>query len=267
MVEQEFKQEFGQPLVFVYKPGASGSIGATEVAQAKPDGSTIGVYTFPLMVMNALTGKGRYDIESFDYLAVASSDDVVLVTRKESPYKSLDELVAAAKSNPGKLSIGTVESLGPTHLAALSLKDSGVNINVVPLPGGAKGLAAVLGGHVDALFALRGATRSSASKFNYLAIARADRLKDASDLPTFKENGFDIVYNATRIWIAPKGLPKEVRDRLIEGLSKIYAREEVQQKHAKAGQFVAFQDGKKLQSLVTDFYPKAKDMLVKHGQQ
>lgn len=265
MIEEEFKAEFGQSLVFVYRPGASGAIGATAVSKAKPDGYTIGVYTYPLMVMNALTGKGQYGIGDFDYLAVASTDDVVLVTRKESPYGSLEALVADAKAKPGKLSIGTVESLGPTHMAALDFKDLGIDVNIVPLPGGAKGMAAVLGGHVDALFALRGATRGSASKLTYLGITRAERHKDAPDLPTFKEKGFEVLSGAARIWIAPDGLDKGIHDRLVAGLEKIYAREDVRAKQKKAGQIVDFHDGKALRAKVDTFVPKAEALLKKHG--
>ncbi|MCG8548023.1 MAG: tripartite tricarboxylate transporter substrate binding protein [Alphaproteobacteria bacterium] len=267
MVEKEFKEEFGQPLAFVYKTGASGAIGATELTRAKPDGQTIAVYTFPLIVMNALTGKGQYTPDSFDYLAVASSDDVVLITAKESKYKTFESLLAAAKANPGKISVGSVESLGPTHIAALSLKEKGVDVNIVPFPGGAKGLAGVLGGHIDALFALRGAVRGSASKLNYLAIATDKRHPDAPDVPTLKEKGYDVTSSAARIWIAPKGLPSDVRNRLIGGLRNIYARKDVKERQAKAGQIVNFADGDALKAMIDDFTPMAKAMVKKYGNQ
>lgn len=265
MVEQEFEQEFGQPLGFVYKTGASGAIGATELANAKPDGYTIAAYTYPLIVMNALTGKGQYEVDSFDYLAIASSDDAVLVTAKGSKYETLDKLIAAAKENPGRISIGAVESLGPTHIAALSLKELGVDVNIVPFPGGAKGLAGVMGGHVDALFALRGAVRGSASKLNYLGIATDERDPDVADVPTLKEQGYDVTSSAARIWIAPKGLPADVRSRLVSGLKNIYAREDVIEKQAKGGQVVKFADGDALESLIAGFTPRAKMIVEKHG--
>ena len=266
MIEGPFKNEFGQPLVFVYKPGANGAIGATELANSKPDGYTIAVYTFPLMVMNALTGAGQYALDDFDYLGVASVDEVVLVTRRGSELNSFDALVDAAKFNPGKLSIGSVENLGPTHMAALALKELGVDVNVVPFPGGAQGLTAVLGGHIDGLFALRGAVRTSETKLSYLAIARNDRHPDAPNIPTLKEKGYDVKSSAARIWIAPKGLPAEIHERLVEGLREIYAIDEVKTRHEKVGQMIDFSGGKELKALVEDFLPNARTLVQKYGK-
>ncbi|MDX9860916.1 MAG: tripartite tricarboxylate transporter substrate binding protein [Rhodospirillales bacterium] len=266
LIEEAFKTEFGQPLVFVYKPGANGAIGATELAKAKPDGYTIAVYTFPLMVMNALTGAGQYGLEDFDYLGVASVDEVVLVTRRDGELSSFAALVEAAKAKPGKLSIGSVENLGPTHMAALAFKELGVDVNVVPFPGGAQGLTAVLGGHIDALFALHGAVRSSETKLTYLGMARSDRHAASPNIPTLKENGYDVKSSAARIWIAPKGLPTEINERLVEGLRKIYAIDDVKTRHEKVSQIIDFSGGKELKGLIDDFLPNAKMLVEKYGK-
>ena len=72
LVEKEFMEEFGQPLSFVYKPGADGAVGATELKDYPADGYNIAVHTFPLIMMNTLTGKGRYSMDDFDYLGISS---------------------------------------------------------------------------------------------------------------------------------------------------------------------------------------------------
>ncbi len=264
LIEQAFGKEFGQPLSFVYKPGAGGAIGATELASTEADGYTIAVYTFPLIAMNAVNGTGQYDVDDFDYLAASASDPIVLVTRKKSDYTTFDELKAAVTEAPGRLSIGAVESFGPSHLAALWAKDQGLDVNVVPFPGGAKGLAAVQGGHVDALFAPLGALLTAGDSLNYLASATSERLPD---MPTLADKGYDVQSVASRIWIAPAGLPDDVRVRLKDGLRNIYADESVQQKNAEAGQVVSYEDGDQLKAMIDRFTPLAKTMIEKYGDQ
>lgn len=265
LVEQAFASEFGQSLNFVYKPGAGGAIGATELATVKPDGYTIAVYTFPLIAMNAINNTGRYDVNDFDYLAGAASDPIILVTRAKSELGTMGAFRDAVNAEPGRLNVGATESFGPSHLAALWAKDQGLNVNVVPFAGGAKGLAAVQGGHVDALFAPLGALLTAGDSLNYLATATAERLPSKPDMPTLAEAGYDVRSVASRIWIAPAGLPEDTRTRLTDGLRKIYSDEAVLKRNAEAGQAVTFQDGKALKSMVDAFTPVAKDMIEKYG--
>lgn len=254
MIEKEFQQEFGQSLNFIYKPGADGSIGGTELADAPADGYTIAVFTFPLMYMNVLTNKGRYQIDSFDYLAISSRDVPVLVTRKNSDIKNFQDFINKAKANPKKkITVGTVETLGPSHIAALKMQQAGVPMNIVTMAGGAKGLSAVLGGHLDALITVKGAAQNSASSLQYLAIASEQRDADLPEVPTMKESGLAVVTAGERVWLAPKGLPAEVKQHLVEGFRKIYAQPEVMERHANAGQPVDFGDDAELSKLVQDF--------------
>lgn len=254
MIEKEFQQEFGQPMTFIYKPGADGAIGGTELANAPADGNTIAVYTFPLFYMNTLTNKGRYTPDSFDYLAISSLDVPVLVTRKDSDIKDLKDFIEKAKANPQKkLTVGTVETLGPTHIAALKLQQHGVPMNIVNMAGGSKGLAAVLGGHLDVLMTLKGAAQNSAGSLRYLAVATDGRDTELPEVPTLSEQGLPVVSLGARIWIAPKGLPADVRKRLEEGFARIYAQPAVQERHATGGQPVSFATGATLEKMVKDF--------------
>ncbi len=267
LVEKEFKETFGQPLNFVYKPGADGAIGATELANSRPDGYTIGLYAFPLMVMGPLLGKGKYGPESFDYLGISCKDVAVLVVPKDSPIKSFEDFVTQAKANPGKLRVGVVEILGPTHITALKLQQQGVPMNIVPHAGGSKAMVAVLGGHIDALLAVTGASLNSASKLNFLAVASDEPEALLPGVPTFKEKGFDIVSAFARVWLAPKGLPADVKQRLGEGLKSIYAREDVKERHDKAGLPVRFEDGTVLNQWIDAFMPEARGLVDLYNQQ
>lgn len=262
LIEKEFQQEFGQPMTFIYKPGADGAIGGTEVADSKADGYTIAVYTFPLFYMNALTNKGRYTVDSFDYLAISSLDVPVLVTRKESDIKDLKDFIAKAKANPQKkLTVGTVETLGPSHIAALKLQQLGVPMNIVTMAGGSKGLVAVLGGHLDVLMTVKGAAQNSASSLKYLAVAIKERDAELSDVPTFSEEGLPATALGARIWVAPKGLPADIKQRLEEGFARIYSHPVVQERHAAAGQPITFGNGAELEKMVKTFAEEGPALL------
>ena len=262
LIEKEFQSEFGQPLTFIYKPGADGAIGGTEVADSKADGYTIAVYTFPLFYMNALTNKGRYTADSYDYLAISSLDVPVLVTRKESDIKDFKDFIEKAKANPQKkLTVGTVETLGPSHIAALKLQQLGVPMNIVTMAGGAKGLAAVLGGHLDVLMTVKGAAQNSAGSLRYLAVATQERDKELPGVPTMTESGFPATSLGARIWIAPKSLPAEVKKRLEDGFARIYAQPAVQERHASGGQPVTFGSSAELEKMVKEFTSEGPALL------
>jgi len=262
LVEKEFLGEFGQPLSFVYKPGADGSIGGTELKNLKANGYNIAVHTFPLIMMNTLNNKGRYTMDDFDYLGISNLDVAVLTTRKGSEIDSLEKFVEACKKNPEKkLMVGVVEVLGPSHIAALKLQRLGVPMNIVPMAGGAKGMAAVLGGHLDALMSVKGAALNTASKLNFLAVASKEADKELAGVPTFTEKGYPIEAMAARIWIAPKGLPADVKARYEEGFRKIYAIDAVKDRLTKAGQPVTFGTGEELQKLVEGFKAEARELV------
>lgn len=269
LVEKQFKEEFGQSLNFVYKPGADGAVGATELASYPPDGYSLAVHSYPLLLMNTLTKKGRYAADSFDYLAIAGRDVAVLVTRKGDPLATFEDFVKQAKANPvKKLSVGVVETLGPSHIAALKLQQLGVPMNIVTMAGGAKGLSAVLGGHLDVLISVKGAVRNSSEKLQYLAVAGPERDPELPDVPTMAESGYPVNAVGARIWIAPKGLPAEVKARLVEGLRNIYARDDVKTRNAEAGQSVQFGDDSELLQLVQDFAAEGEALvrLYKEGK-
>lgn len=262
LIEKEFMDEFGQSLSFVYKPGADGAIGATELKNYPADGYAIAVHTFPLIMMNTLTDKGRYGMDDFDYLAISNLDVAVLTTRKNSPYDTLEKFVEAAKARPDKkLTVGVVEVFGPSHIAALKLQRLGVPMNIVPMAGGAKGIAAVFGGHIDALMTVKGASLNTASKLNFLAVAAAAPDPELPGVATFREKGLPVEAVAARIWIAPRGLPAEVKARYEEGFRAIYARDEVRARLANAGQPVNYGSEQELRRLIDDFSAEAGDLV------
>ena len=261
VIEKDFKEEFGQPLSFVYKPGAHGAIGYSEMATLKADGYTIGAVSYPHLLVNKLKGVGFYEMDSFDLLCMPVRDDVFLVTEKKNGAKTLQELIDKAKANPNKLTVGAVDALQSSHVPALLLKKSGVPYNITTFNGGPKAVPAVLGGHIDALFATKGTAMGSIDAFNVLAVCSDARDPNLPDVPTMKELGYNITGIIGRGFFAPKGLPADVRQRLEEGFKKIYSKPDVPGRYEPRGMTVKWVDGKEFRKMLEDFKPQAEEAI------
>lgn len=261
MIEKEFLKEFGQPLSFVYKPGADGAIGYSEMARLKPDGYTIGAVSYPHLLMNKMKGAGMYNLDQFDLLCMPVRDDVFLVTAREGGAGSLEEFIGQAKAAPNKLTVGAVDAMISSHIPALELKKAGVPYNITTFNGGPKALPALLGGHINALFATAGTVMGSAGTLNVLAVCSEQRDPGLPDVPTFKELGYDIVGMIGRGFFAPKGLPAGVRQRLEDGFRNIYAQPGIAENYASQNMTVKWVDGEEFGQMFKDFQPKAEEAM------
>ncbi|HEX2922687.1 MAG TPA: tripartite tricarboxylate transporter substrate binding protein, partial [Chloroflexota bacterium] len=142
----------GTVVEVVDKPGASSQVGITELAKSKPDGYTIGQMNLPsgLTVYMDPDRKAAYGRKDLMSLAVVTRAPETILVKADSPYKTLKELVDAAKANPGKVSLGATGHMGTPHLAALQFaKLAGVQFGVVQFDGSAPAITALQGGHVD----------------------------------------------------------------------------------------------------------------------
>ncbi len=266
-IEKDFAEEFGQPLVFVYKPGADSAIGTTEIAKrAKPDGYTIAATNYNLVLMNMLRGTGRYTIESFDHIACPVSDDMFILARADSPIKSMRDLIERAKKNPNRVTIGTTETLGQTYIPCLQLREAGVPFVIVQHQGGAAAVPALLGGHVDALGATKGVFFKALSKYRPLAVAALERDPDLPDVPTLKELGYDIQSAMGRGYLAPAGLPREVLERLEIGFKNIYSKPEVIQRLKNIGMTVRWVGSEGAKKMYYDTKPIYEHALEEYNK-
>lgn len=203
-------------------PGASGQIGVTEVANAKPDGYTIGTYNLPGMMARTLDRKSGYTPESFTYLANVVNDPNVIVTSKASGLDSLDKLIKAAKANPGALTVGMSSLGGDDHFMLNKLQTkTGTEFTIVPFKGSAPTRTALLGGHVVMGILNVSEIAKFQDQFNVLGVAQAKRSTFAPDIPTFKEQGLDLVNGSLRGFVAPAGLPPEVQKKLVAAFAKL----------------------------------------------
>ena len=218
-----------QPVLVDNKPGAGGNIGTDAVAKAKPDGYVIGMGNFaPLAVNPTMFAKMNFDpSKDLAPICLIERGPLVLMVNPNSPYKSVKDIIAAAKANPGKLSFASGGLGGSHHLSAELFKSiSGVFITHIPYKGGAPATTDLMGGQVDMMFEQMYAAAPSirAGKLRALAITSKTRSPLFPDLPTMIESGvpgFEV-----QNWqglIAPAGTPPAIIKLLNETTNQALA--------------------------------------------
>lgn len=210
-----------QPVLVVNRPGAGGATGTAQVAKAVPDGYTIlmglsSVSIFP--VSDRINGKTpAYEMKELAPVALVSSDPTVLVVRGDGPYKTVKDLIDAAKANPGKINYSSSGVYGTLHVAMeIFANAAGVKLFHVPYQGGGPAVTALLGGQVEALASGPSAAigQIKAGKMRALASWGDKRLPSMPDVPTFKELGLNAEFYIWSGVFAPAGTPAPVLQKL-----------------------------------------------------
>lgn len=205
-------------IVVVNKPGASGAIANSYVQRAPKDGYTLAMVNTPPMNFLPLVQSTPYDPEQFALVGRVVSDPTLLVARDESSFKSLKELVASVKAKPESISIGQ-NGLGSNGGVALNMLqlESGATFNEVPFAGTGQSKIALMGSHVDMIFTSHTAVPNPAgeqTKLRILAQFVAERAPMLPDVPTAREEGFDVVVPSDRGLAVDKDVPADIRDKL-----------------------------------------------------
>ena len=214
----------GQPVVLNYKPGAGGGVGAGQVATSKADGYTLVGSSPGSIVVVPLANKDiRYTPESFTPVAALSEGGLMLVVPASAPWKTVKDLVEHAKKNPGKVTFTSSGAMGITHLLAeIFAKEAGVKWNHIPYQGSAPAITALLGGHVDMASTAIAPAQShiKAGTLRPLAVFGDTRLKAYPDVPTLKEQGYNVGSPTLYGISAPKGTPRDVVDAIYAAAKK-----------------------------------------------
>lgn len=223
-------------IVIVNHAGAGGGIGFAELARAPADGYTIGMINTPNVLTIPIERKSAFSWQDYDLLGNVVDDPDNISVRSDSEIKSLQDLVAYAKAHPGQVTYGTTGIGSDDHLAALKLeKATGIKMVHVPFKGASEVLNAVMSKQVtvavmnigEALAAAKGG-----NQLRQLGQMSATRTNVAPNVPTFREQGFDIIMASLRGFAAPKGLPAPVREQLVGALKKTAADPEFQARAA-----------------------------------
>lgn len=211
LVTQHLPKHLGRPAVVVNKPGAGGVLGAKELAGAPPDGYTLGIFS-TAVVTAQYTVPTPTNLKDYAPIAVVNVDPMALAVKSDAPWKSLEELVAHGRANPGKLRIGMIPGASAQIFAAGFANAAGLKGTFVPFPGDAPGAAALAGGHIDVHVAVPVSYKAlvEAGKVKMLGVAADSRTALYRDVPTFRENGVDFVIGSFHIVFAPRRTPEAV---------------------------------------------------------
>ena len=216
------EKSLGQPVIILNRPGAGGAVGTTVAAKAAPDGYTIlmtlsSISIFP--VSDPLEGKpAPYQLSDFMPIALVTADPTVLVVRADSAYKTVQDFVAQAKANPGKINYSSSGVYGTLHVAMeMFAGAAGIQLFHIPYQGGGPAVTALLGGQVEALASGPAAAvgQIKGGKMRALAGWGARRLDLMPELPTFRELGYkDVEFYIWSGVVAPAAIPPDVQHRL-----------------------------------------------------
>ena len=214
IMAQSVSKKLGQQVVVDNKGGASGILGAMALQEAKPDGYTISQMHMSVLRQPLLNKQLTYNpINDLTYILQITGFVMGVVVRADAPWKTLPELLAYAKANPGKLNWGTLGIGSTQHLAMerVGLAQGGLSWTHAPYRGTADTLRALLGGEIDFASESSGwAPMVEAGQLRLLAVFTAQRAKRFPNVPTVKELGIDVVIDSPGGLIGPKGMDPAV---------------------------------------------------------
>ncbi|MEO6293470.1 MAG: tripartite tricarboxylate transporter substrate binding protein [Burkholderiaceae bacterium] len=243
LVAIQMSSFLGQPIVIDNRAGAGGNIGSELATKAKPDGYTIMLSTIASHGFNSvLYPRLHYKpIEDFAPIGLINTSPGTLLVRANSPYKSVRELIDAAKAQPGRLNYGSGGVGSSQHLAgAMFKKLAGVEITHIPFKGVAPATTDLMAGSLDLIITTGAIPFVRSGKLRALAIAARERHPAMPDVPTFDQAGLKGFY--TDNWyglVAPANTPREVLQTLNIALVKVLANPEVQKQFLEQGAFPA----------------------------
>ena len=226
VMSEKLTELLGQPLVIDNKPGANGSIGAGQVARAKPDGYTIligsiGTWAITPLLLKSVTYDPRKD---FDLLTMAVRTPNVVVVTPSFPANNMQELIAYMKKNPETVTFASAGIGSTDHLSALLLwQKTGTEGLHVGYKGGGAAITDVIGGHANVIITNMGVLTGhiAAGKLKPLAVTSEKRMPQLPNVPSLSEQGLgDLNVYSWQGIAAPKGLPSSVREKLERAMAE-----------------------------------------------
>lgn len=228
-VGQKMTEKWGQPVVVETRPGAATMIGTAAAARAEPDGYTLIIVVSNHATNPTLQANITYDaIRDFETISLLARTPVVVYSHPSLPATNLKELVAVAKAKPGALNFGSAGPGSMTHLVAEMLKlQAGIDMVHLVYRGGASALTDLLGGHLPMQFATVAQVlpQYQAGAVRALGVTSTERYASIPNVPTFKEQGFDLVATEWYGLLAPARTPRPIVGKLNAEMRRIIGSE------------------------------------------
>lgn len=256
-------------IVIVNKPGGGGTIAATDLFKATPDGYTLELSTHRSIAMQPIYGKTQYSYDSFQPIAKVSTDQQVMVVRADAPWKTFEDWLEYVKKNPNKFSYGVSGGIGSgSHLPMAELEMMAeYKATPVAYEGTSPALTALLGGQIDGAVgqpsSVKGFVESGDMRMLFNAAGKP--VPYAKDLPLLIDEGYDISYDSNASLLAPKGLPENVAAILVEALEKTLNDPELIKELEKVDIQVDYKGPEGVQEELNDEYNKSKRVLKELG--
>jgi len=239
-IGKRLQEVLGQPVVVDNKPAGGGILANSFVAKAPPDGYNLVVLSSTFTTGAAIRTNLQYDaVKSFQPVAMLAKGPLLVTVPAASPYKSIGDLVAAAKANPGKLNYGTSGAGSINHFSTELFTDAaGIRMTHVPYKGMGPATTDLLGGQIDVLVASAPSILSQvrSGRVRALAVTSATRSPVAPDLPALEQSGYK--GSASELWwgvLAPAGTPQPVVERLNAEINRIVLSAEMKDFFLKEG--------------------------------
>jgi len=207
-----------QSILIHYNLGGGGSLAWQDLAKAKPDGYMTAGFNLPHIILQPMFRKNAgFQTEDIVPVMIFMTTPNVLAVRKDSPYKTFQDILAAVKAKPGTITIGGTGSQTASHAGTILLnKRAGVNFAYVPFGGTSDSMTALMGGHVDGLMVHTSTVMSYLDQVRVLAVATRERFAGMPDVPTFQELGYPNYEGSTRGLAVPPSTPRAIIDKLYQ---------------------------------------------------
>lgn len=217
-------RSMGKVIIVDNKPGAGAVLGTEFAARSAPDGYTFLVAPTATVAIAPWLRKVNFSIDDFEPIAKLTSSYGVVTARKDAPFNNIKEFVAAAKAQPGKLTFGSNGVGTIVHLQGVLLhKQAGIDVIHVPYKGSVESMTDMLGGRIDVMYDPVTVPRIKAGELKGLGTTNPERNPELPNVPTLKEQGFDIDARSWFALFAPKGVPPAIVARMAAEAQKAMA--------------------------------------------
>jgi tripartite-type tricarboxylate transporter receptor subunit TctC len=271
IISPRLSSKWGQPVIIDNKPGASGNIGAAQVAKARPDGHTLLMAINTFVMTPALYKSLPYDpVKDFEPVAKLAEAGFALAVNPSVPAKDMKSLFAYARNNPGKINYASPGNGTPQHLAMELLKsEMALDIVHVPYKGIAGALTDLIGGQVQMMFGSVPSLRpyAQAGQLRLLAVTGGARNALAPEVPTFREQGISVMDSVDAYYfvLAPARTPPDLVARLNRDFIAVMNQDDVKSELAKLGLSVRTSSAEQLREQLKVDLPRWKAVVTKAG--